>query len=263
VSLDAVWHQTKLALEAAYRELVRFSVSAVEAAIVVVIAVIVARTFRARTRHALSRWTLSGNVIALIANGVSIGIYIIAGTIVLGIFGANWTALLAFLSVSTVAISLALQDLLKNFVAGVYLLVERPFEIGERIKIGDVMGRVENIEIRTTVLRNPSDERVLVPNATIFSGIITNRSAYRQTCTTVTVSGITHPIETIAPAVRSALAGIDVLRQPPRVAVQSASAEGVNVEVSVLHPLDTDITAVVVGRLRDAFPHASVAVGGS
>ena len=263
MDLDAVWHQTKTALAAAGRDLLGFGVSAIEAIVVIAIAVVVARTLRGRTRRALARFSLNANAVALLANGVSIGIYVIAATFVLGIFGASWTAVVALLSVGTVAISLALQDVLKNFVAGVYLLLEHPFTIGERIRIGDVTGRVENIEIRTTVLRNANDERVLVPNATIFSGIITNRSSYRLACTIVAMKGVTEPLDQIPTAVRAALDGVAGLRQPPHVAIKSASSEGTDVEVSVTHGVETDVTAAVVAGLRARFPNATLTVGAS
>lgn len=263
MDLDAVWQQAKKALESAGRDLLGFGVSAIEAAVVIAVAVFVARWLRRRTRHGLARWTLSANVVALLANAVSIGVYVVAATFVLGIFGANWTAVVALLSVGTVAISLALQDVLKNFVAGVYLLLEHPFTIGERIRIGDVSGRVENIEIRTTVLRNLNDERVIVPNATIFSGIITNRSAYRLASTTVTVKGVTAPLDQIPGDVRGALADVAALRQPPRVTIAAASAAGTDVTVSLTHGLDTDVTAAAVERLRTRFPDATITVGGS
>jgi small-conductance mechanosensitive channel len=73
------------------------------------------------------------------------------------------------------AASLALQDVLKNFVAGVYLLVERPFRIGESIKVKDFTGAVETIDVRTTVLRTAEGDAVMVPNAILFAEIILNR----------------------------------------------------------------------------------------
>src|ERR687885_86199 len=69
------------------------------------------------------------------------------------LIGVPWTTVIALTSVLGLAASLALQDVLKNFVAGVYLLVERPFRIGEWIKVRDYVGAVETIDVRTTVLR--------------------------------------------------------------------------------------------------------------
>jgi small-conductance mechanosensitive channel len=76
------------------------------------------------------------------------------------------------------AVSLSLQDVLRNLVAGLIILVERPFAIGEHIDFRTFSGVVETIELRTTVLRTPTGQRVVIPNALIFSDALVNRSAY-------------------------------------------------------------------------------------
>src|SRR6185295_11801654 len=93
----------------------------------------------------------------------------------LGAMGIPWTTVIALASVLGLAASLAMQDVLKNFVAGVYLLVERPFRIGEWIKVREFLGSVETIDIRTTVLCTEDGTAVMVPNAILFAEIISNR----------------------------------------------------------------------------------------
>jgi small conductance mechanosensitive channel len=93
---------------------------------------------------------------------------------VLGVFGLSPTTLFAALGVVGLAVSLALQDVLKNVFAGVYLLIERPFQPGETIKVRDFVGTVETIELRTTTLRADS-EIIHVPNAILFSEVLINR----------------------------------------------------------------------------------------
>lgn len=260
VDINALWDETKTEFARAYRDLVGFAIASIEAILIVAAAVVVARALRRRVRRSLARTLLGANIGALAANGVSIGVYVLAATFVLGLFGANWTALLAVLSVSTVAISLALQDVLKNFVAGVYVLLERPFSIGDRIRIRDFEGKVEGIDIRTTVLRNVRGERVLVPNATVFSEILVNRSSYRVGQTTVTVEGLQIPLSDVEPAIRRTLDGLtDGAGQPPEVLVQKASDEGATVRVVVWHAAETEVEPRVIARLRERFPEATVA----
>ena len=88
------------------------------------------------------------------------------------------TAFVAVVGTAGLAISLSLQDVLKNLVAGLIILVERPFAIGEHIDFRTFSGIVETIELRTTVLRTPTGQRVVIPNALIFSDALVNRSAY-------------------------------------------------------------------------------------
>jgi small-conductance mechanosensitive channel len=95
---------------------------------------------------------------------------------VLRAFGVDATTLFAALGIVGLAVSLALQDVLKNVFAGIYLLVERPFLPGEIIKVRDFVGTVESIGLRTTMLRHEG-ELVFVPNAILFSEILINRGS--------------------------------------------------------------------------------------
>ena len=94
---------------------------------------------------------------------------IVTALIVLGMLGVNPTGLVAVLGAVGLAFSLAIQDILKNFFSGVYLLLERPFRVGDTIKVKDQQGVVENIGVRTTQLRTADNIQVLVPNAMVFS----------------------------------------------------------------------------------------------
>ena len=262
MNVEAVWDDTKRALADAYRDFVGFAVGAVEAVVVAILATFVARFLRHRVERALARTRVDRNVVALAANGVAIGTYVVAVTFVLALLGASWTALVAVLGAGTVAISFALQDVLRSLVAGVYLLLERPFAIGDRIRVGDVEGRVEGIDIRTTALRTDDDERVLVPNATVFAGTVTNRSAALLSQTTVTAKGVTVPPEELATTVAQALAGVAALgERPPKLDIVAAGDDGLDVAVSVAHTPDADVVPAVVTRLRQRFPEASVVVG--
>ena len=69
--------------------------------------------------------------------------------------------IIATLGVGSVAIGFAFQDIFKNFLAGIILLIEEPFRIGDEVVIGDYQGKVENISIRTTKIRTYKGERVL------------------------------------------------------------------------------------------------------
>jgi small conductance mechanosensitive channel len=262
VDFGAVWDETKESLAAAYRDLVEFAIAAVEAVVVVLVATFVARWLKRRVRRALERSRLEPNAAALVVTGAAIATYLVAATFVLGLFGANWTALLALLSVATLAVSLALQDVLKNFVAGVYLLLERPFSIGDRIRVKDVTGRVVSIDFRTTVLQNEREERVYVPNATVFGEIVINRSAPGAAHATLRLTGIAAPLPELREAVAGVARGVDGLREPgPRVELAAAGEEGAEATLSLWHETDADVVPALVARLRERFPEATVTVG--
>jgi small conductance mechanosensitive channel len=96
----------------------------------------------------------------------------------LEVFGVSPAALVTAVGVLGLAASLALQDILKNFCAGVYLLFERPFRIGDEIGVRDFRGRVVDIGIRTTSLHTSEDLQVLIPNAVVMAEVVVNRSTF-------------------------------------------------------------------------------------
>jgi small-conductance mechanosensitive channel len=93
----------------------------------------------------------------------------------LAALGISITPMLTALGVTGLAVALALQDTLANFFAGIHILVERPISIGDLIKLesGDE-GTVTDIGWRTTRVRTPANNMVVVPNTKITSGILVN-----------------------------------------------------------------------------------------
>jgi small-conductance mechanosensitive channel len=84
------------------------------------------------------------------------------------------------------AVSLAFQDILKNFIAGLFMLLERPFRLGDEITVDNHTGIVENIEMRATTLRTSDGEQVIAPNSLVYTGTIINRTRYPTRMFTLT-----------------------------------------------------------------------------
>jgi small conductance mechanosensitive channel len=85
--------------------------------------------------------------------------------------------LIGFLGLGSVAIGFAFQDIFKNFLAGILLLLQEPFQIGDQIRVGECEGTVEEIAIRSTQIRTYQGERLVVPNAIIFTSEIHVKTA--------------------------------------------------------------------------------------
>src|SRR5438874_1709222 len=115
----------------------------------------------------------------LVKRGLLIAWLIVTLLVVLGILGVNPAGLLAIAGAVGLAFSLAIQDILKNFFSGVYLLLERPFRVGDTIRVKEQIGVVENIGVRTTQLRTTENVQVLVPNATGFGEVGSNNTYAR------------------------------------------------------------------------------------
>jgi small conductance mechanosensitive channel len=122
----------------------------------------------ARTAADASLSVLVGRVIYLVVVGLGV-------LTALDVLGVPLSSVVATLGIVGIAISLAMQDILKSFFAGMYLLFERPFRIGDEIQLKDFVGRVEHINYRTTVILTADGVRVLIPNATLMSEVVLNR----------------------------------------------------------------------------------------
>jgi len=152
----------------------RFITGIVEAIFIVALVVFIGRRLQAAWRSGRLARTTNVNLGILIGRlsyltAVAFGLIWIAF-----IFGIQISGLLTFLGALSLAVTFALQDVLKNLVAGLYLLWERPFIIGDSIQVKDVTGTVEDVQVRTTLLRAGNGQLIVVPNAVLFTEIVTN-----------------------------------------------------------------------------------------
>ena len=95
--------------------------------------------------------------------------------------------IVATLGLGSVAVGFAFQDIFKNFLSGILILIQRPFRIDDQIIIGDYEGTVERIDIRTTKLRTYDGERILMPNSEVFTSPVRVRTAFEQRRTDLAV----------------------------------------------------------------------------
>ncbi|MBV8714339.1 MAG: mechanosensitive ion channel [Chloroflexi bacterium] len=150
-----------------------------QALVVVVVAYVSARLVMNWSTRAMRRARVDLGTQILVKRALVVGWILVTLLWVLGILGVNPTGLVAVAGAFAVAFSLAIQDILKNFFSGIYLLLERPFRVGDTIRIKDQTGVVENIGVRTTQLRTVDNVQVLVPNATVFSEVVANQTYAR------------------------------------------------------------------------------------
>lgn len=149
---------------------------ALNAVTVVVVAMVSHRLVLNWSGRAMRRARVDTSTQILIKRALSAGFVTFTLLVVLGILGFNSTGLIALAGAVGLAFSLAIQDILKNFFSGVYLLLERPFRVGDTIRVKDQLGVVENIGVRTTELRTVENVQVLVPNTVVFAEVVTNHT---------------------------------------------------------------------------------------
>lgn len=91
--------------------------------------------------------------------------------------GMDTTSLLALLGAAGLAVGLAMKDSLSNFASGVMLILLKPFKAGDYIEAAGVDGIVERITVFNTILATVDNKEIIVPNAQVYGGTITNYSA--------------------------------------------------------------------------------------
>lgn len=90
--------------------------------------------------------------------------------------GLNVSAVIAGLGIAGLAVGFAAQDSLANFIAGLTILVDRPFRVGDWIEIGDMEGRVRDMTLRSTRIVTRTREVVVIPNEQMVKEAVTNQS---------------------------------------------------------------------------------------
>ncbi len=105
-----------------------------------------------------------GGIVVTIGNII---IYIVTLLMVLRLFGVDITPILAGAGVIGLAVGFGAQSLVKDFVSGLFILVENQYGIGDRVKIGNFEGRVIRITMRSTILRNDKGETFYISNGLI------------------------------------------------------------------------------------------------
>jgi small conductance mechanosensitive channel len=127
---------------------------------------------------AMGRGKADRQVMTLVRNLITVTTYVVAVITALVVYGVNVAVILTAAGIGTVAVGLAFQDLLRNVLAGIWLLLEQPFRLGDVITVLDQTGAVQNITLRTTTLRTGVGELAILPNLTVFTGIVINSSHY-------------------------------------------------------------------------------------
>lgn len=114
------------------------------------------------------------NFVLSILNGVLLLVVAIAALTRLGV---NTTSLVALIGAAGLAIGLSLQDSLKNFAAGVMLVVFRPFKAGDFVEAAGTSGVVERISIFSSTFHTVDNREIIIPNGAIYADVIINYSA--------------------------------------------------------------------------------------
>src|SRR5688500_984999 len=146
----------------------------------------------------LSRRQLEPPVRMLLTRLVGLVVILFSALIAVGTIGVDIMPLVTGIGVIGVGVSLAMQGVLGNLVAGLLIIFTKPFRVGEYISIIGVQGQVDMIELFNTVLLHPDRSRVVIPNRKIVGEVLQNYGTIRQLDLSVGVSYDTNIPATLA-----------------------------------------------------------------
>ncbi len=270
-AFDMTWDSLMAILPVRPAQLIGLAWYFIETVLIIALGVGIARTLMKIAVRGLGENRIDINIRTLIGRIFYIITLIITIFLILAIWQVGITLPVAVIGTLTVAITFAIQDILKDLVAGFYILLERPFHIGDQITVGDETkspshtGVVEDVQIRATKPRIVSGEQLTVPNSLVFGGIVINNSFYGERRATITV---TLPQEEFVKdetpdQIIKALKEIETVSPKPEPTVMISGYTGNSITLLVRYWVaHRQLAAVseVVYTLRTLLPNADLAV---
>lgn len=218
--------------------------------------------------RALGRFNLDASIEQLLKNLLSVLIVVLGIAAVMAQFGFNILSIIAGLGIVGLAVGFAAQSTLSNFIAGITILLERPFRIGDWVRINDQEGKIIKIALRTTHIKTRDNISIIIPNATVASADLTNLTArdlirFSVFCQIAYKESIAQAREVIL----TRLDGIeDILHTPaPLVNARELADSGVTLVIRYwLNPVQVErqprISEMLLEEIKSALDAASIEI---
>lgn len=233
------------------------------AGVTLLVCLLAVRLLTKLARRLVGRTRLDGRVQKYLLLALRLVLYAVAVIIVLGELHVDASSLVALLSVASLGVTLAAEDILGNAAGGLLLLGSHPFGIGDFIESDGVCGTVEEIALTRTKLVTPDGLTVLLPNKTLSASKLTNYTSLgrRRVCWKVSAS-YDAPTETVKAACLAALGEVEKALSDPAPSVYLTDYGSSAIEYSVCcwcAPEDYWPVYYQIGEnLRTAFERAGV-----
>jgi small conductance mechanosensitive channel len=128
-------------------------------------------------RRAVEQRKIDITIANYIVSALQVLLKVVLVVAILGYFGVETTSFAAILAAAGIAVGTAWAGLLAHYAAGIFMVVLRPFKVGDFVSAGGVTGTVDNIGLFATTIVTPDNVRTFVGNNKIFSDTIQNFSA--------------------------------------------------------------------------------------
>ena len=235
-----------------------------KAVIALIIGVLAIRIVNKLIRVTLEKSKLEKAAHSLISSLAKVAMYILLGLIVASTLGIDVTSIVALASVLTLALSLALQNMVSNIIGGFTILYTHPFHSGDYVEIAGQGGTVQEINMTYTMLATPDNKLISIPNSAVVAAQIVNYSATGTRRVDVNVSAsYTVPTQQVIDALVLAGTVDNALTDPAPMAVVSAYGESAiqySLRVWVKTADYWDVYFAVNQRVKNIFDEQGIAM---
>lgn len=206
----------------------------VSAVITLILCLLVIRLITKVFGRILSKSRLETRIQKYVLTGIKTILYVLTALIVIDSLGIPTTSLVALLSVVSLGITLAAEDILANLAGGLVILASHPFNIGDIIEVSGVAGSVEEITLNYTKLLTPDGQTVMMPNKALADSQVTNYSKLgRRRVVQVVTASYNAPTETVKAACQQALEMTSGILQDPAPAVYLSNYKESSIEYKI------------------------------
>jgi small conductance mechanosensitive channel len=157
-----------------------FGVKALSACLILLAGIQLARVLQSIVNRAIQQARIDATLALFASNLVYVSVFTMTAIIALGQLGVQTASFIAILGSIGVALGLALQGSLSNFAAGIWIIVLRPFKVGDYIECLGIGGTVKRIHPLNTTIITPDHRTIVAPNRKLFDDCLTNHSAQPQ-----------------------------------------------------------------------------------
>lgn len=202
--------------------------------LIAIVAIIAIRVFMKLVARLLEKSTLDPRLQRYAIAAIKLALYVLTALVIMGQLGIEVTSLVAILSVCSLGLTLAAEDILGNLAGGLVIISSHPFALGDFIEASGVSGTVEHISLNHTKLITPDGVMVMLPNKALSTSQMTNYTVLgtRRVTQKITAS-YDASAEDVKAACYEALSNTDLILDDPGSAVYVSNYGESSIEYTI------------------------------